>query len=94
MKSKSSVLYYLLSEEGVRSTEMCTKIGCTEIMIIFYDSELNIFYDSDGLEMHYIFEIFKPNDLMLFMDDYGNNIFIHKSDRNTMVEILVDYEKE
>jgi hypothetical protein len=69
-------------------------MGYDMIMYIFYDSVLNIFYDINGLEVHYLFELLTPNDIMLFKQDHEHNIFMNREDRRTMIEILVDYEME
>ena len=68
------------------------EMGYDHVIYIFYDSRLNIFYDDNRSEIHYIFELLTPNDIMLFKKDYERNIFRDREDRKTMVEILVDYD--
>lgn len=72
--------------------DKCIQIGCTHVIHIFYDSEVNIFYDINDNEIHYIYELITPTDMMMFKKDNGNNIFISRENRTQMIEILVDYE--
>jgi hypothetical protein len=73
------------------SMDKCVQMGCDNVMLIFYESKVNIFYDRDGHEIHYLYELLTPNDIMLFKKDNGNNIFVSRENRRTMIEILADY---
>lgn len=66
-------------------------MGCTQVRMMYYESDVNIFYDYEGHEIHYLFELITPADLMLFKKDNGNNIFVSRENRDTMIEIIVDY---
>ena len=73
------------------SMDKFIQMGCDETVLLFYNTKHNIFYDVDWKEVHYIYELLTPNDLILFKDDYSRNIFVGR-DRKTMIEILVNYE--
>ena len=67
-------------------------MGYNCITVIFYDSYNNTFYDQYRYEIFDIFKMLTPNDIFLFRHNGGDNIFTHRYKRDTMVEILVDYD--
>ena len=63
------------------------------VLQFFYDSEENIFYDQCGQIVTNIFEVLTPNDIFLFKQDPGYNVFPHRDNNRILCEILTDYER-
>jgi len=67
------------------------QMGYDGVLQFFYDSEENIFYDQCGIRVVNIFGALTPNDIFLFKQDPGYNIFRHREDPRIICEILSDY---
>jgi len=67
-------------------------MGYDGVLQFFYDSEENIFYDQCGQIVINIFEVLTPNDIFLFKQDPGYNVFSHRDNNRILCEILTDYE--
>jgi len=72
--------------------QLLYQIGWDGILQFFYDSEENTFYDQCGIRVANIFEVLTPNDIFLFKQDPGYNVFRHRDDSRIMCEILTDYK--
>jgi len=59
---------------------------------VFHCMEENFFLDECGQPIHNIFELITPNDLFLYREDPGHNIFPLRDHKDVWVEILNDYD--
>jgi len=67
------------------------EMGYDEVLQFFYDSEENIFYDQCGIRVVNIFEALTPNDIFLFKQDPGYNIFHHRGNPRIICEVFAEY---
>lgn len=60
-----------------------------DVMVIYHDPDKNIFLDSDcGYIIPNIFEMITPNDLYLYRNDPGLNIFPHRDIPDLLCEVV------
>jgi hypothetical protein len=69
-------------------------MGWDSLLQFFYDSEENAFYvcDQFGKRVINIFKALTPNDILLFKQDPGYNVFPHRDNRRILCEILDAYQ--
>ena len=89
------LLIYITTRIGglsvLRDDQLFYQMGYDGVLQFFYDSEENIFYDQCGIRVVNIFEALTPNDIFLFKQDLGYNIFRYREDPSIICEILSDY---
>lgn len=70
--------------------EIRTQFGWQKTKTFMYDKERNRFYDIYGNRVHNILEFVTPNDLILFRNDPGYNIFPLRDVDEWLCELILE----
>jgi hypothetical protein len=78
----------------ISQEELIYRMGYDYILQFYYDPKENTFHvcDQFGSRVVNILKALTPNDIFLFKQDPGYNVFFHKDNSHILCEILTDYD--
>ena len=65
----------------------------SDLTQIFYYPEDNVYVDTDGKVVDFIFEYVEPNDIFLFKLDPGFCMFQHRFDPEWLIELIYCFDE-